>query len=347
MTGDDVAGAARAERAPGAGSSTARPPSRARSTRRPRSSGAAWRREEGWAARWWEDGGAALRGGDEPGRARPRRSPTPRACPSRPDEPPPAWPANDSGGRRRGAVEAPPELFEELLRAARGRLARRGRARGAWRVRRGRAEERIVNAGGPRRRAGRDRVSTASRRSWRGGRAGRARSASPFRWDVGARTSTTLARRLADAATLPLSDRPRRSSRGQWLLDPAVGAALLAAIAPLFSAERPPRWIAREKLAAPAVVDRGRRVAPTRPSTARASRRRRMLLVEDGRARREAARPALGAARGRALDGPRRAPLVPHAAALRPAAALLRDRTPVAPRGAARRRHDAGSSPRP
>jgi predicted Zn-dependent protease len=66
----------------------------------------------------------------------------------------------------------------------------------------------------------------------------------PFRWD-GAPDVEALARRLGDAATLPLSDRPAPFPSGQWLLDPSVGAALLAAAAELFLAERPPRWLVR------------------------------------------------------------------------------------------------------
>lgn len=90
-----------------------------------------------------------------------------------------------------------------------------------------------------------------------------------------------LARRLADAATLPLSDRPTPFSSGQWLLDPGVAAALLAAIAPLFCREKPPRWIGRGRAAAPGVcvADDARADAPF---DGEGVPTRRVLLLQDG-----------------------------------------------------------------
>lgn len=62
-----------------------------------------------------------------------------------------------------------------------------------------------------------------------------------------------LARRLADRATLPLSDRGAPMARGEWLLDPSVAAALLASLAPLLTADRLPPWVSRSHLASEAV----------------------------------------------------------------------------------------------
>ncbi len=147
-------------------------------------------------------------------------------------------------------MEEPPDLFEELTSAV--AAASRGEAiLHRLTLRRGRAQERIVNAAGldvAQAHRAFDGVALAVAR--RGSRAREARI--PFRWD-GAPRSEALARRLADAATFPLSDRPAPFSSGQWLLDPAVGAALLCAIAPIFLRERPPRWIVRGRLAAPCV----------------------------------------------------------------------------------------------
>ena len=146
-------------------------------------------------------------------------------------------------------------------------------------LRRGRAEERIVNAAGldvTQEHRVLDGVALCVAR-----RPGRAREVRvPFRWDAGPEVET-LARRLSDAATLPLSDRPTPFSSGQWLLDPAVGAALLAALAPLFLDGKPPRWVVREKVAGPLVGvadDASRDAAFDGEGVAT----RRMLLVEEG-----------------------------------------------------------------
>jgi len=237
---------------------------------------AAWRREEGWAARWWEEGAprfAAASDADGLALALPEAARLPVAA----DEPP-AWPVKKATLAGAASVEAPPALFEELLRAV--AAASRGEAvLAGLTLRRGRAEERIVNAAG---------LDVAQEHHVFDGvarcvarRPGRAREVRvPFRWDSGPETET-LARRLSDAATLPLSDRPTPFSSGQWLLDPAVGAALLAAIAPLFLDGKPPRWVVREKLAGPAVSiadDASRDAAFDGEGVAS----RRMLLVEHG-----------------------------------------------------------------
>ena len=236
---------------------------------------AAWRREEGWAARWWEGGAprfAAASDADGLALALPEAARLPVAA----DEPP-AWPAKKATVAGAASVEAPPALFEELLRAV--AAASRGEAvLAGLTLRRGRAEERIVNAAG---------LDVAQEHHVFDGvarcvarRPGRAREVRvPFRWESGPETET-LARRLSDAATLPLSDRPTPFSSGQWLLDPAVGAALLAAIAPLFLDGKAPAD-APPYLAGPAVSiadDASRDAAFDGEGVAS----RRMLLVEHG-----------------------------------------------------------------
>lgn len=206
----------------------------------------AWRREEGWAARWWQNGGPRFAAASSPeglALALDAASRLPVA-----EAPPPEWPARASVAAPATAlVEPPPDVFPELARAV--AAASRGEAvLGALTLRNGRAEERIVNGAGldvAQEHRALDGVALCVGR--RGGRSREARL--PFRWD-GAPELEPLARRLADAATLPLSDRPAPFSSGQWLLDPCVGAALLAAIAPLFLGDRPPRWVLRGQAAA-------------------------------------------------------------------------------------------------
>ena len=145
---------------------------------------------------------------------------------------------------------------------------------------------------------------------------------------------TALARRLADAATLPLADPAAAPARGQWLLDPAVGASLLAAIAPIFTSDRPPLWLVRGRFAAPEmkIVDDA---SPDAPFDGEGVATRRVLLCEDGqllgglrdlRAARRTGRPSTGhgvrpSFRTPPAAGPRR--LFFEGAAPRPAAELL------------------------
>jgi predicted Zn-dependent protease len=237
---------------------------------------AAWRREEGWAARWWEAGAprfAAASGPDALALAVPEAARIAVAT-----EAPPEWPSKTAALAAGTAVDPPPELFEDLSRAV--AAASRGEAvLAGLRLRRGRADERIVNAAG---------LDVAQEHRILDGvalcvarRLGRAREVRvPFRWDAEPEIET-LARRLSDAATLPLSDRPAPFSRGQWLLDPAVGASLLGALAPLFLDDRPPKWLARERMAGPLVGvadDASRDAAFDGEGVAT----RRMLLVEEG-----------------------------------------------------------------
>jgi predicted Zn-dependent protease len=237
---------------------------------------AAWRREEGWAARWWEAGAprfAAASDTQSLALALPEAARIAVAA-----QPPPHWPSQTAALAGETTVNPPPELFEDLSRAV--AAASRGEAvLAGLRLRRGRAEERIVNA------AGLD--VTQDHRILDGialcvaRRPGRAREVRvPFRWESEPEVET-LARRLSDAATLPLSDRPAPFSSGQWLLDPAVGASLLGALAPLFLDDTPPRWIVRERMAGPVVGiadDASREAAFDGEGVAT----RRMQLIEDG-----------------------------------------------------------------
>jgi PmbA protein len=208
----------------------------------------AWRREEGWAARWWEAGAPRFAAASSPqtlDRALPAAGKIPIAA-----EPPPEWPSHASPGPPAESVATPDDLFEELSRAV--AAASRGEAAlVSLSQRHGCVVERIVNAAGldvAMRRIVVDGVAETIGR--RGSRAREVRLA--FRCEDPLDLEG-LARRLADAATLPLSDRPAPFSSGQWLLDPAVGAALLAALSPLFSSDRRPRWAGRDRSAAPAL----------------------------------------------------------------------------------------------
>jgi predicted Zn-dependent protease len=237
---------------------------------------AAWRREEGWAARWRESGGprfAAATSAEELALALDAAGRIPVA-----ESPAPDWPAGTGTAPGETAVAPPPDLFEDLARAV--AAASRGEAvLGALTLRSGRAEERITNAAGldvVQEHRALDGVALCMAR--RGSRRREARL--PFRWDA-APELEALARRLADAATLPLSDRPSPFSSGQWLLDPAVGAALAAAIAPLFLTDRPPRWVVRGQATSRllSVVDDASRDAAF---DGEGVRTRRVPLVEEG-----------------------------------------------------------------
>ncbi|MEX0879081.1 MAG: metallopeptidase TldD-related protein [Thermoanaerobaculia bacterium] len=235
-----------------------------------------WRREEGWAARWWESGAPRFAAAAAPGAlalAIPQAALLPAA-----GDPPPEWPSRASPMPAENPVEPPPDLFEELARAV--AAASRGQARLAFLgLRRGKAAERVVNGAGldvGQRHQTFDGVAQAIGRQ--GSRAHEVRL--PFRWRE-APEIEALARRLSDAATLPLADRPAPFAHGQWLLDPGVAAGILAALAPLFTAERPPRWMGRGRIAAPglAIADDASGDAPF---DGEGVPTRRVLLVEDG-----------------------------------------------------------------
>lgn len=204
-----------------------------------------WRREEGWAARWWENRGlrfAAATSVEELSRALPEALTIPAAL-----EEPPDWPRHAAIAAEAPSVEEPADLFDSLSRSLAS--ASRGEAQlTAMSLRQGRVEERIWNGAGldvALAQTFGDGLATAVGR--RGARAHESRI--PFR-STGDLEIEALARRLADAATLPLSDRPTPFSGGQWLLDPGVAAALLAALSPVFCARKPPRWAGGGRLPA-------------------------------------------------------------------------------------------------
>ena len=237
----------------------------------------AWRREEGWAARVWEDDGLRFAAATSPEELLAALADAGRFASE--NEPPPAWPARVEAASPPPPAERPPELFEELARAL-AEASSGGCALSRLALRSGTFAERIRNGAGldvAQARSEIDGVATAIAR--RGGRVGEVRI--PFRGRE-APDLAALARRLGDAATLPLSEPAAPPSRGEWLLDPAVGAALLSGIAPLFTSERPPRWIARGSLGSP---DTG--VADDASEDAafdgEGVSTRRVLLVEEGR----------------------------------------------------------------
>ena len=80
---------------------------------------------------------------------------------------------------------------------------------------------------------------------------------------------------------LPASARATPFRTGQWLLEPPVAAALLAAVAPVFCGARAPSWLARSAAASPIVRivdDAGTEADWDGEGVAT----RRMLLVESG-----------------------------------------------------------------
>ena len=210
------------------------------------------RREEGWAARFWLGGAPRFAAASSPEGLERAIDDAQRLATA--PEAPPEWPtaARPAALPQGEAVEPPAaETFDEL-----GRLLS-AESRGEallteLSIRRGIVEERIVNARGgdvafqTRRLSG---VALAVGR--RGARACEARVV--FRAD-GELDLPALARRLADRATLPLSDQGTPFPRGEWLLDPCVGAALLAAVAPLFTAANLPSWVARSRFTAEPVT---------------------------------------------------------------------------------------------
>ena len=202
------------------------------------------RRERGWAARWWSGGAPrfACASSTESLRQALDDSERIEVAP----EAPPEWPAQKSGEIRTAAeVEPPQDLFEELAR----RLAAESRGDAALKrltLRRGASAERILNGRGldvAFASTVYDGIALAAGR--KGSRACEGRAV--FRWDR-APDLDALARRLADRATLPLSERGAPIDRGEWLLEPSVAAALLAALAPLFAAEKLPSWSHRRDL---------------------------------------------------------------------------------------------------
>jgi predicted Zn-dependent protease len=235
-----------------------------------------WRREEGWAARWHERGALRFAAATSPSELFAALDEA-AAIPARPEEPP-DWPRRTASAGPPAPVVEPPEIFEPLARelaaASRGEASLAGLS-----VRQGRVEERIWNGAGLDVAQGQtlmDGLATAAAR--RGPRAHASRM--PFRW-AGEPEIAALARRLADAATLPLSDRPAPFSTGQWLLDPGVAAAFLAALAPAFRARRPHRALAARP-ASTALLRIVDDASSDAPSDGEGVATRRIVLFEHG-----------------------------------------------------------------
>lgn len=209
----------------------------------------ALRAEEGWAARWWEAGvprfaagssqSALLRAIGEAARV--------AAAP----EVPPEWPTATSPALDDAASVVPPPDLHESLATLVAAESRGDAVLAELAVRRGVRTERIVNARGGDVSLRTEALEGFARATGRReGRSCEARTV--FRWEGDPPASSgaleTLARRLSDRATLPLSERTSPLAHGEWLLDPSVAAALLAALGPLFTASALPAWIQRGQL---------------------------------------------------------------------------------------------------
>jgi len=239
----------------------------------------AWRRETGQAARWWEDGGMRFACGssaEDLTRAI-SSAQSIRVSPS----PTPQWPQSRTIGVRSAAAADPPsDFFDELARQLSAES--RGEAQLAeLTLRRGSAVERIENGCGlavAQAVESFDGVALAIGR--RGSRSCEARAV--FRWE-GEPDIAAVARRLADRAVLPLSERSTPLARGECLLDPSVAAALLAAIAPLFTADRGPRWLSRPHFGSERVTIADDAGADA-PFDGEGTPTRRVILVQSGEA---------------------------------------------------------------
>lgn len=252
----------------------------------------ALREEEGWAARWWTGEPSSLRfaaasSADGLAAAIADASTLPAG-----EETPPAWPGrkNPQGERPRASadpppLEDPPDLAAPLS-AALASSSESG-ARTALRtlaLRSGRAEERVADGGGLDVSQSLFALDGFASAVARRGSAARSASAA-FRWPADASGTealvSSLGKRLADAATLPLSGRSSPFRTGQWLLAPPVAAAVLAAIAPVFCGPRAPAWLQRAGAAAPGlrIVDDA---SPEAAWDGEGTASRRMLLVEAG-----------------------------------------------------------------
>lgn len=234
------------------------------------------RREDGWAARWW-DGGLRFASGSDPGRLASAMALAARLPAT--EEAPPPFPRRDVRRESSSAAFDPaPELFAPLAQLV--SVKSRGEAvLSSLTVRRGRAVEEIRNAAGLSVRMESSRIDGVARAlGRRGSRACERRSV--FRWDAEPDLSG-LAGRLADGATLPLAARGLSFPRGAWLLDPAVAAAMLAALAPLFAMESLPRWVKRGELASRRVTIADDASADA-PCDGEGTTTRRILVVEAG-----------------------------------------------------------------
>jgi predicted Zn-dependent protease len=266
-------------RAPGAWELYRKEGSSRESWRAGRERGDSVRRESGLAARWWDPSPrfAAASNALELARAIERASEAPGVAAEAP-----AWPTGVEAAGAAPALEPAPEFAEELARLVAAES--RGEATlSAVTLRRGGRLERIVNAKGldvAWTSAATTGVAEAVGR--RGPKSCEARAL--FRWEAEPDLAS-VARRLSDRATLPLSDRRVPIERGEWLLDASVAASLLAGLTPLFLREGPPRWAPRGAIlpADFSVVDDATGDAPF---DGEGTRTRRVTLVERGTFRR-------------------------------------------------------------
>ncbi|HEX9688311.1 MAG TPA: metallopeptidase TldD-related protein [Thermoanaerobaculia bacterium] len=241
-----------------------------------RSRGDVWRREEGWAARWWKGGLRFACGSDrerlaaaiaEAAKLPARHETVPRLPEQEALRP-------DSAA----GVEPPPEMFERLSQLV-SEKSRAEAVLASLTLRRGRAVEEMQNAAGLSLRMESSRFDGVARAlGRRGSRACETRAV--FRWDKEPDWDA-VAGRLADGATFPLATRGVGFPRGSWLLDPAVAAAILAAVAPLFSTQPLPRWVTRGGVGSRAVtiVDNA---AADAPFDGEGTPTRRVIVVRDG-----------------------------------------------------------------
>jgi PmbA protein len=234
------------------------------------------RREEGWAARWW-DGGVRFAAASDPARLASAVALAAR-LPAREEAPPP-FPRRDARPEIfSGALDPAPDLFAPLSQLV-SEKSRGEAVLSSLRVRRGRSVEEIRNAAGLSVRMESSRIDGVARAlGRRGSRACERRSV--FRWDAEP-DLPGLAGRLADGATLPLAARGLSFPRGAWLLDPAVAAAMLAELAPLFAAETLPRWVKRGDFASRRVTIADDAAADA-PCDGEGTTSRRILVVENG-----------------------------------------------------------------
>ncbi|MEP6769384.1 MAG: metallopeptidase TldD-related protein [Acidobacteriota bacterium] len=204
------------------------------------------RSEEGWAARWWENGLPRFAAGSTESDLRFAIRDAARAASA--PETPPEWPASRSPPLEDPSAAdapAPPELYDALSRLVAAE-SRGDAVLAELSVSSGSRTERVVNG-----RGGDASIRAVSLEGFAratGRRETRACDARVvFRWE-GAPELEALARRLSDRATLPLSERASPLAHGEWLLDPSVGAALLAALAPLFTTSVLPTWVQRGQI---------------------------------------------------------------------------------------------------
>ena len=235
-----------------------------------------WRREEGWAARWW-DGGLRFASASDRQRLASAIALSAR-LPAREEAPPPFPGREVRRDEQPGVVLPPPELFAPLSQLV-SEKSRGEAVLSSLTVRRGRAVEEIRNAAGLSVRMESPRLDGVARAlGRRGSRACERRSV--FRWDAEP-DLPGLAGRLADGATLPLAARGLSFPRGAWLLDPTVAAAMLAAIAPLFTADKLPRWLKRGEVASRRVTIADDASADA-PCDGEGTTTRRVLVIETG-----------------------------------------------------------------